>query len=105
MPQQVGSYGYAMEFFAAGFGDLTNRDLKVIITRPDGTSLVRLSTDNDVEVLDAATQLLGVRIKSGDWNEEGTYQLQVWDIDDPTSNLRSTVLNFLVLNSLSEPQP
>lgn len=101
--QQVGSYNYAMEFTIAGFDDLTDRDWHVIITRPDGSSFERFAP-NDVEILDAAERLMGVRIIDGDHTIEGTYKLQVWDETDGAS-LRSHVMEYTVLNSLTPPEP
>lgn len=103
MPQQVGAYGYAMEFTIAGFEDLTDRSWRVLITRPDETTFERLSSNGDVAVLDEAEKLMGVRIKNGDHTIEGTYKLQVWD--ETEGSLRSSLMDYVVLNSLSAPTP
>lgn len=105
MPQQVGAHGYVMEFPVAGFEELENRDWHVIITRPDGTSFERFAADDDVAIVDLSGKIMGVRIKSGDWTVGGTYQLQLWDETDSSSSLRSSVIDFVVLNSLTPPEP
>lgn len=99
MPQQVGAFNYVMNFTIAGFDDITDRDWRVVITRPDGTTLERTAADNDVTILDEETLTMGVRIIEGDFDREGAYKLQVWDETDGNM-LRSSVLDFLVLNSL-----
>lgn len=100
MPQQVGAYGYAMEFPISGFEELEDRDWRVIITRPDGTSFER--TGSDVELLDAVNLIMGVRIESDDHNQEGTYKLQLLDETDDAV-LKSSVMEYVVLGSLTQP--
>lgn len=105
MSQQVGAFGYAMEFPVSGFPSFDDRKWKVIITRSDQSSFARLSDDDDVEIVDPTNKIMAVRIKDGDFSIPGAYQLQVWDVTDPEVSLRSSVRQFNVVESLTEPEP
>jgi hypothetical protein len=107
MPQQVGSFNYAMTFTITNLSGVTpigDRTFRVIITRPDGSSFERDNRSDDLVVLDPAAQLLGVRIKEGDLNAHGGYQYQLWDETDGGS-VRSEIKTFYVAESLTPPAP
>lgn len=107
MTQAVGSFGFRLQFKVKGFGDLTAHDLRVRVTRPNGTSFDRL-TPADVVVLSAAADfawsLLGVRIITGDLTEQGTYKYQVWD-ETGGGKVKTNVQTFDVGPTLPDPAP
>jgi hypothetical protein len=79
MPQQQNAQGYRLQFAVVGFGTLSGRTLRVRVVRPDSTSFDRTSAGGDVAVLDAALNLIGVRIITGDLTKIGKYKYQAFD--------------------------
>jgi hypothetical protein len=102
--QQVGSYGYTMEFPVMGVA-AESTAWRVLITRPNGTSVERTSAAGDVIAVDPAKEndLMGVKIKAGDFPVAGTYSLQLFDETVAGSSLAYRVALFAVLDSLTPP--
>lgn len=96
------SFGQKISFPVNGFGNLTGKTLRVIFTREDGTGFERTTTDGDVEVVDAANNIITVKIKDGDFTVEGTYKYQVWD-ETNGNRIKSSVASFTVDQTLVRP--
>ena len=84
MAQRVGSFGYEFPITVVGRGDLSQKDLRVVFTRPDGSSFDRTTVDGDVTITTPGEKetVLGVNVKDGDWSMVGEYKYQVWDESD-----------------------
>lgn len=103
MTQRAGAHSYSMRIIV-DIESLADKVLRVLITRPDGSTFERTTASNDVEVLDEAAKIIGVRIEAGDLPVEGTYQFQVWD-ETASASVRSDIERFYVGPSLQQPTP
>lgn len=82
MPQHVDAHGFSLTFSLTGFGDLTDKALKVCITRPDDTAFTKTTAEGKVAVLDAENFTVGVIIEDGDLTQPGYYYYQAFDVTD-----------------------
>lgn len=70
---QQGTYGYDAEITTDM--DLSNSSgLSLLLQRPDGTTFTRAV---DPAKVNAAQKTVGWTVQSGDFNQPGTYQLQI----------------------------
>jgi hypothetical protein len=97
LSQHRDAKGFKLQFPIAGLGELTAKELKVLITRPDGTGLTKTSANGDVTIVNATT--VGVAIADGDFNQSGNYQYQAFDITGGVF-LPTTIGTFYVAENL-----
>jgi hypothetical protein len=100
MPQIKGAKEYKLEFTVLGLGDLTVKELRVIVQREDGSTFERTTLGGEVVVLDGDLFLIGVKIKDGDLTAEGTYRYQVWD-ETNGARVKTNIGSFIVGETLN----
>lgn len=105
MPQQhQNAHGYKLEFLIVGFNSLTGKTIRVRIQRPGGTTFDKLSATGDVQVLDAAVGLVGVKIETGDFTEVGRHFYQAFD-ETAGVFIPTATESFYVDENLITPAP
>jgi hypothetical protein len=82
MAQHKDARGYKLQFAVSGFGSLAGKTLRVRIKRANGSIFEKTTASGDVQILDVAQNLIGVKINQGDLTVTGRYQYQAFDETD-----------------------